>query len=111
MLLWVSCEEMKRARPKSRSFTSPVAVMKMFPGFRSRWMTPCACANSTPWQISMAMPILRHKRPFGPGEPLLQVLAVEEFHRKVRVSFVFAEVVDGDDVLVGELGGGARFPQ
>ncbi len=34
------------ASPKSSTFTSPSRVTMMFAGFRSRWITPFACANA-----------------------------------------------------------------
>ncbi len=43
------------------------------------------------------------------GHPLLQVLTFEVFHGEERLPLVVPEIVDGDDVLVGELAGGAGF--
>ena len=34
-----------RAMPKSATFTSPVAVTRMLPGFTSRWTTPLRWAK------------------------------------------------------------------
>ena len=36
------------AIPKSRIFTRPSRVMKMFSGFRSRWTIPRSCAAASP---------------------------------------------------------------
>jgi hypothetical protein len=49
------------AMPKSRIFTRPSVVRKMFSGLRSRWMIPFACAAARP--SAMPAPIsaaLRH---------------------------------------------------
>ena len=35
------------ARPKSRTLVFPSGVTLMFAGFKSRWMTPAACAASS----------------------------------------------------------------
>ncbi len=35
------------ASPKSRTLTLPSGVILMFAGFRSRWITPFSCANSS----------------------------------------------------------------
>ena len=35
------------ARPKSRTFTSPCSFTMMFPGLRSRWTMPAACARAS----------------------------------------------------------------
>ena len=42
---------------------------------------------------------------------MLQILAAQELHREERLSLVLAEIVDGDDVPVRELAGGARFAE
>ncbi len=39
------------ARPKSRIFTRPSLVTKMFSGFRSRWTIPFPCAAARPLTI------------------------------------------------------------
>ena len=39
------------ARPKSRIFTRPSRVTKMFSGFRSRWTIPFSCAAASPRAI------------------------------------------------------------
>jgi hypothetical protein len=38
----------KCATPKSRIFSSPSAVSCRFEGLRSRWITPCSCAATSP---------------------------------------------------------------
>ena len=38
---------MARAMPKSVTFTSPSGVMRMFPGFTSRWTTPWRWAKAS----------------------------------------------------------------
>ena len=42
------------ARPKSRIFTRPSCVTKMFSGFRSRWTMPLSCAAARPSAICTA---------------------------------------------------------
>ena len=42
------------AMPKSVTFTSPSSVMRMFPGFTSRWTIPLRCATSR--ALAVAMP-------------------------------------------------------
>ena len=42
------------ARPKSRIFTRPSEVMKMFSGLRSRWMIPFSCATASAEAICIA---------------------------------------------------------
>src|SRR3954451_19229431 len=39
----------------------------------------------------------------------LQVLAIEQFHYEIRRTFVLAEIVDDDDVVVTELAGCRGF--
>ena len=39
-----SVSRSRRASPKSSTFSSPSGVSARFPGFRSRWITPCSCA-------------------------------------------------------------------
>ena len=46
-----------------------------------------------------------------PGEPVLQILAAQELHGEVGLPLVLAEVVDGDDVPVRQLTGGARLAE
>ena len=43
------------------------------------------------------------------GEPLLQGLAVDQLEGDVELSLGFAEIKDGDDVLVAQRGDGARL--
>ena len=68
------------ASPKSRIFTAPSAVRKMFSGFRSRWMTPFACAAASPSAMAAAIcTASRHgQRPLR--EPRAQRLALEQLH-------------------------------
>jgi hypothetical protein len=44
----VSRPAMSFAKPKSRIFTRPSFVRKMFSGLRSLWMIPWACAAANP---------------------------------------------------------------
>jgi hypothetical protein len=59
MLLAVTSEATMRASPKSRIFTIPSSVMKMFAGLMSRWITRRRWANDRPSQISAAISSLR----------------------------------------------------
>ncbi len=43
------------ARPKSSTFTVPSSRNLMFAGFRSRWMMPCSCADSSASAICLAI--------------------------------------------------------
>jgi len=53
----------------------------------------------------------RQRHLLGPRESPLEVFTREVFHREIRPPFVLSQVVDRDDVLVGELRGGARFAE
>jgi hypothetical protein len=46
--------EVSFASPKSRIFTRPSSVMKMFSGFRSRCTIPRSCAAASPSTICRA---------------------------------------------------------
>ncbi len=43
------------AKPKSRTMTRPASLTTMFPGFRSRWITPLACAAARASASAVAM--------------------------------------------------------
>ena len=47
--VWVRLSSvfMARAMPKSVTLTSPSGVINTFPGFTSRWTTPCRCAKAS----------------------------------------------------------------
>ncbi len=76
----------------------------MFSGLRSRWTTPFSCAAARPCATCCAILItlasgsvpLRRMH-------LRQRLAFHERHRQVLDAVDLAEVVDADDVLVGDL--------
>src|SRR6266511_3858757 len=52
------------ASPQSMTWTSPNAPTITFDGFRSRWMTPFACAYPTAWQTDSNTP--SHRVGSGP---------------------------------------------
>ena len=84
--------------------------MKMLAGLTSRWMTPRLWAYSSPSQISIARSDFPRQAHFlGPSQPPLEILPFEVLHRQVRLPLVLAEIVDGDDVLVRQLTGGASL--
>ena len=90
----------------------PLSVMKMLAGLMSRWMTPWACANSSPSQISMAISTCRRRlMRSGRRHAALEVLALEVLHGEVRLAVVLAEVVNRDDVAVRQLARGARLAE
>ena len=96
-----------RARPKSSTFTWPEPSRKTFSGLRSRWTMPLSCAAARPPAISSAISTALR----GGRAPVLQALAerlaLEQLHRGVDGALLAAEVVDGEDVRVGE--GGDRL--
>ena len=76
----------------------------MFAGFRSRWTTPASCAATSPPTTERAMRSTR-----GPAacrrvlENRREVGALDVRHRDVLDAVDLAEVVNADDVLVGDL--------
>jgi len=62
----------------------------MFAGFRSRWMTPCACA--APSADASCHPLARH--------PRRQALALDVLHDDEGAVVLLEHVVDGGDVGV-----------
>ncbi len=50
-------------------------------------------------------------QPIVAGHPALEILAVEILHREVGEALVLTEIVNGDDVAVGKLPGGARLAE
>ena len=98
------------ARPKSRTLTWPAFVMKTFPGLRSRWTMPLLVRGGEPAR-DLEGHVLRLGGGQGSfGEPLAQGLPLEELHHGVGDAALAAEVVDGQDVGVGQRGHGLGFP-
>ena len=102
----------ERAMPKSMisasppSGTGPSAALSimMFSGLRSRWTTPFSCAAARPCAICCAIWIARAQRQRArAAQQLRQRLAFDERHRQVLDAVDLAEVVNADDVLVGDL--------
>ena len=93
--------------PKSVSRTRPSAVTRMLPGLTSRWTKPAWWAASSAGRDARA----DVDRQLGaePGlhvEQLAQALAVDELHDDGLAALVLEDVVDGDDVGVGQAGDG-----
>ena len=111
--VWVRLSSvfMARAMPKSVTLTSPSGVMRMLPGFTSRWTTPWRCAKAsaaaTPapmvaiWRGGSALGVAQH----GGERTALDVLHDDE----VR-PVVLSPVEHRDDVGVGQVGGGLGLP-
>ena len=87
----------------------PSRVMKMFSGFRSRWMIPFSCAAAeTVGDLHSVLDglALRH----GAGiEHVAQALAFEEFGDEKRRAIVLADIEDGKNVGMVERGHRARL--
>ena len=61
--------------------------------------------------IDREIQLPRQAHLLGAPQPPLQILPVQVLHREVGLPLVLAEIVDGDDVLVRQLTGGARLPK
>ena len=55
--------------------------------------------------------LARQRHPLGRTHALLEVTALEKLHRQKRQALFLAEVVNGDDVAVRQLRGGARLAE
>jgi hypothetical protein len=84
--------------------TRPSAPTIAFSGLKSRWMSPAAWAAASPRPAARKGPsTARQER----GCARIQVAegpAGDEFHGDVELAVVGVDVVDADDVGVGELG-------
>ena len=95
------------AIPKSVSSTRPSAVTRMLPGLTSRWTKPAWWAASS--ADGDARADVDRQLGAQPGlhvEQLAQALAVDELHHDGLAALVLEDVVDGDDVGVGQPGDG-----
>ena len=103
-----------RARPKSRILTRP--LRRFEPQVRRLDVAvdqPAAWAAASPrghLPADARAPRPRSRRRSAP-EPVVERLAVEELHGQERDAVVLADLVDGDDVVVLEGGGGAGLAQ
>ena len=96
--------------PKSVTFTRSPASTMMLAGLMSRWTTLLLCAKSSASATWAARLAARSTgtRP-GAGDHALQADAVDELHGEVAHPVGLADVVDGDDVRVLELGRDLRL--
>ena len=86
--------------------SSPSASIMMLAGFRSRCTTPALCAATSPETIARAMRMTRRTGSLPSRfRTRRQVGALDERHRDVLDAVDLAEVVNADDVLVGDLTG------
>ena len=74
------------ANPKSSTFTVPSAATLMFAGFRSRWMTPCSCADSDRFGDLPRDRKCFVKRQRSARDALREILAVDELHKRSPMS-------------------------
>ena len=97
------------ARPKSRILMRSSAVTKMFSGLRSRWTTPCVCAAARPSATKAAnLDGLLPRQPAA-CQPPPERFALQELGDQVPDAVVGPDVVDREDVRVGQRGDGARL--
>src|SRR3954464_9027210 len=103
------------ASPKSPSFATPSSVRKTLAGFRSRWMTPRACAYSSACVMPSAILSVASTSSRRPGAFAGRAARRARGRRAARaprppprheladdvgVAVLLADVVDGDDVRV-----------
>ena len=95
--------------PKSRILTRPSLVMNRLSGFRSRWTMPLSCAAARP-SADLARVVDRlARRQRASLQTAAERFALEQLGDDVGRAGVGADIVDGQDVRVVELPGGARF--
>src|SRR5262249_31805254 len=95
-----------RANPKSPTRTRPSSPTSTFAGLKSRWTMPAVWAAASPRPAARNISTTAG----GGGEPRGQRLPLDELHRKEDVIVDGADIVHRDDVGVGELSHGLRFP-
>ena len=96
-------------RPKSRSFTwkvlvAPPHLSMRFPGLRSRWSMPMACAADSRVERFARQPQEIGERKGRARGDALQRLPLDQFHHDVRPLRVASEIMNRDDVRVLERG-------
>ena len=101
----------RRAMPKSRTFTTPSSRIMTFSGFTSRWTRPARCATSSARATSTSQRSFR-----ASGTSVLDASDAERgadhvLHREVEAIARLADVVDADDVGMAERRDGARLAE
>ena len=100
------------AMPKSRIFTCPLGVTKMFSGLRSRWTMPLSCAAASPARnLRGVLDRLADGQAAGrrAAELVAERLAFEQLRHEVVEAVVLADVVHGEDVRMVERGRRTRL--
>ena len=96
----------KRAIPKSITFTVPSSHSQMFSGLMSRWTVSRCGELECGTQLIGDAAHLGNREPLGQlgaaVDLLPQVVAFEELHGQERRAGGLVEVVDADDVGVGQ---------
>ena len=108
MVRW-SPESVTLAMPKSVTFTRSPASIMMFAGLMSRWTTLFLWAKSRASATWAPIEAARSSRQLALGDHLLEAHPVDELHGQVAQAVGVADVVDGDDVRVLELGRDLRL--
>src|SRR6266566_7406521 len=101
---WVSL-----AKPKSRIFTRPSRVTKIFSGFRSRWTIPFSCAAARPRRNLLGVfDGFAHRQ--RPGtQPLAQCLTLQKLGDHIGRAFVLAKIVHRQNVRMIQRSRGLRL--
>ena len=97
------------ARPKSKTFTWPRSVTKMFAGLMSRWMIPLLWAAQSASAISIPHASTSRKRQRAARNMMFKRCAFHEFHGNERLAVLLIDFVDGADVRMIQRGGRTRF--
>ena len=101
------------AMPKSISLTTPAWLMCMFSGLMSRWMIFCEWMYSSARATCRAIfSLLVQIAGVAVLDGVAQILAAQKLHHhEGAMLVVFAEIVNAEDVVVGDVAGHARFGQ
>ena len=83
----------------------------MLAGLISRWTSPTAWAAQSPGDLPCDPQGLGHGQPSLALEPLIEALAPQSLHHQVGPAPMFADLVDGDDMVVLQRGGHLRLAQ
>ena len=94
------------ARPKSVTLGWPSASSSTFPGFRSRWITPVLMGvlHRLGDLDNQGGRLARRERTLG--DSLGQTLALDKAHAEVMLALVLANLEDGDNAGMVQVGGG-----